>query len=86
MTIPYFHTPVLLKEVAETINPQSGENLVDGTLGGGGHSKIILERTSPDGKLLGIDLDDEALRESKNKLKKYADKIILRKGNFADFV
>jgi len=82
----YFHIPVLLDEVIKIINPKPGENLIDGTLGGGGHSEAILEKTSPDGKLLGIDLDDEALRESKRKLEKYSNKIILRKGNFADFV
>ena len=97
----YFHIPVLKNEVVKIINPKPGENLIDGTLGGGGHSEAILEKTSPDGKLLGIDLDDEALRESKNKLEKYAggchnsaetmapsvsNKIILRKGNFVDFI
>jgi len=82
----YFHIPVLLEEVVETINPKPGENLVDGTVGGGGHSEAILEKTSPDGKLLGIDLDNEAIIESKRKLEKYADRIILAKGNFIDFV
>ena len=97
----YFHIPVLLKETIEIINPKPGENLIDGTLGGGGHSEAILEKTLPDGKLLGIDLDDEALQESERRLEKYASgchssaetmapsvssKIILRKGNFADFV
>ena len=103
MNMFYFHIPVLLNEVIKTINPKPGENLIDGTLGGGGHSGAILERTLPDGKLLGIDLDEEALRESKNKLEKYASechspeasgtmapsvssRIILKKGNFADFV
>jgi len=82
----YFHIPVLLDEVVKTINPKPGENLIDGTLGGGGHSEAILGKILPDGKLLGIDLDDEALQESKNKLGKYAKKIILKKGNFVDFV
>jgi len=82
----YFHIPVLLNEVVKFIDPKSGENLIDGTLGGGGHSEAILEKTSPDGKLLGIDLDDEAIRESKEKLKKYAERIIFKKGNFKDFI
>ena len=82
----YFHIPVLQKEVVEIINPKSGENLIDGTLGGGGHSKAILEKTSPDGKLLGIDLDTEAIKESERKLEKYSKRIILRKGNFTNFI
>ena len=82
----YFHIPVLADEVVKIINPKLGENLIDGTLGGGGHSEVILEKTSPDGKLLGIDLDDEALKEGKRKLEKYSERIILKKGNFTDFI
>ena len=81
----YFHIPVLLKEVVETTDPQSGENLVDGTVGGGGHAEAILKKTSPNGKLLGIDLDSEAIIASKRKLEKYSERIILKKGNFVNF-
>ncbi|MDF1498725.1 MAG: 16S rRNA (cytosine(1402)-N(4))-methyltransferase RsmH [Patescibacteria group bacterium] len=84
--MPYFHIPVLSKEVIEIVDPMPGENLVDGTLGGGGHAGLFLEKISPDGKLLGIDLDDEALSESRKSLGKYSDRIILKKGNFVDFV
>lgn len=83
--MPYYHIPVLLKEVIENIEPKSGENLVDGTIGGGGHSKAILERTSPDGKLLGIDFDNEALIEAKRKLNDFSGRIFLERGNYADF-
>ena len=82
----YFHTPVLLSEIVEIINPKPGENLIDGTLGGSGHSEAILEKTSPDGRLLGIDLDSEAIKESERKLKKYSERIIFQKGNFTDFI
>ncbi|MEA1937335.1 MAG: 16S rRNA (cytosine(1402)-N(4))-methyltransferase RsmH [Patescibacteria group bacterium] len=82
----YFHIPVLSNEIIETINPKSGENLVDGTVGGGGHAEAILKKTAPDGKLLGIDLDREAMTESKRKLKKYSKRIILTKGNYTNFV
>ena len=81
----YFHIPVLLKEIIETINPKPGENLVDGTVGGGGHAEAILKKTSPGGKLLGIDLDSEAIIASKRKLEKYSKRIILTKGNFTGF-
>ena len=84
--MPYFHIPVLLNEVVEIINPKPGENLIDGTIGGGGHAEAILEKTSPDGKLLGIDLDDEAIIASKRRLEKYLKRIILAKRNFINFV
>lgn len=81
----YFHIPVLLKEVIETVDPRPGENLVDGTVGGGGHAEAILKKTSPNGKLLGIDLDSEALAESGRKLEEYSKRVILEKGNFVNF-
>ena len=82
----YFHIPVLLEEIIEIADPKPGENLIDGTVGGGGHAEAILEKTSPSGKLLGIDLDNEAIIESKRRLDKYSKRIILAKGNFIDFV
>jgi len=82
----YFHIPVLSKEIIEIVNPQPGENLVDGTLGGGGHAELFLEKISPNGKLLGIDLDNEALIENERRLKKYSKRVILEKGNFVDFL
>ncbi len=51
------HVPVLLKEVIEYLNPQSGEDFIDATFGEGGHAKEILKLILPEGKLLGIDLD-----------------------------
>jgi 16S rRNA (cytosine1402-N4)-methyltransferase len=83
--MPYFHIPVLLKEVIDTIAPKSGENFIDGTIGGGSHAEAILRNTAPDGKLLGIDIDEEALIESKRKFKDDLHRIYLEKGNYADF-
>jgi 16S rRNA (cytosine1402-N4)-methyltransferase len=51
------HQPVLLKEVLEHLAPAPGQNFIDGTFGGGGHSAEILKRIAPDGKLLAIDAD-----------------------------
>ena len=81
----YFHVPVLLKEVIETIDPKPGENLIDGTVGGAGHAEAILEKTAPDGRFLGIDLDEEALKESKRRLEKYASRVTFARGNFIDY-
>lgn len=59
----YQHVPVLLNEVIEYLNPQSGQKFADCTLGGGGHALEILKRVVPDGKVLGIDLDEKAIEE-----------------------
>jgi 16S rRNA (cytosine1402-N4)-methyltransferase len=57
----FSHQPVLLKEVLEYLDPKPGETVVDGTLGGGGHSWAIAQRIAPNGFLFGIDADPAAL-------------------------
>lgn len=78
------HTPVLLQEVIKTLNLKSGDHVIDGTIGGGGHAEAILEATAPNGKLLGIDLDPDALREAQKTLQQYQHRAILEHGTFAD--
>ena len=58
------HTPVLLQEVIQYLNPRPGEDFIDATFGGGGHARKILKHTAPDGKLLGIDWDPTSLRQA----------------------
>lgn len=55
------HIPVLLKEVIHYLNPKPGENFIDCTIGSGGHAFPILQKISPNGKVLGIDLDKKAI-------------------------
>jgi 16S rRNA (cytosine1402-N4)-methyltransferase len=55
------HRPVLVREVLQFLEPSPGLVVVDGTVGGGGHSKLILEQLGPDGKLIGLDRDPEML-------------------------
>lgn len=61
------HTPVLLKEVLEIFNPQSGERYIDATVNGGGHTKEILDRIGEGGLLFGIDRDATLISRLKNK-------------------
>ena len=49
------HIPVLQKEVLKYLDPKPNQNFIDATIGEAGHTISILERTSPNGKLLGID-------------------------------
>ena len=65
------HKPVLLDETIEGLNIKSNGIYVDGTLGGAGHSKQILKQLSPEGLLIGIDRDTEALNAAKENLKKF---------------
>jgi 16S rRNA (cytosine1402-N4)-methyltransferase len=77
-----FHTPVLTREVLYYLNCKKGGVYIDSTLGGGGHSKAILESIYPQGLLIGIDQDIKAIEVAKKELKNYIDKVKLVKGNF----
>lgn len=78
-----YHVPVLEKEVIELLNPQKGENAIDGTIGDGGHAEKILEATGPKGKLLGIDLDPRALKTARKRLAKFGSRFSSVQGNFS---
>jgi len=77
-----FHIPVLTKEILNYLNLKKGGVYIDCTLGGGGHSKAILEKIYPQGLLIGIDQDIEAIETAKEELRSYIDKTKLVKGNF----
>lgn len=58
------HQPVLLREVLSFLNPRPNQNFIDCTFGGGGHALAILEKIKPEGKLVGIDWDPDAINRS----------------------
>lgn len=78
------HATVMPREAIELLACRPGGIYVDGTLGGGGHSLEILKASSPDGRLIGIDQDDEALAAATERLKEFKGRTILLKGNFRD--
>jgi len=71
----FHHVPVLLEESADYLHLKPGGIILDGTLGGGGHAETILERISPDGILVGLDLDQQALMASTSRLARFGDRI-----------
>jgi 16S rRNA (cytosine1402-N4)-methyltransferase len=77
-----YHEPVLLKQCLAQLDLVAGAVVIDGTLGGGGHAEAILERTAPDGLLIGLDLDGEALREAGQRLAPYGDRVRLVQASF----
>jgi len=82
------HVPVMLEEVLKFLQPRAGGHYVDGTLGGGGHTQAILERSAPDGKVLGIDTDAQAIARIKERLSDFVNngRLVLVHGNFAELV
>ncbi len=79
-----YHEPVMLREVLESLDLKPGGIYVDGTVGGGGHARAILTATAPDGILVGIDRDDDALAESGRVLEPFGKRKLLVKGDYAD--
>jgi 16S rRNA (cytosine1402-N4)-methyltransferase len=77
------HVPVLLKEVSEGLQVKAGGMYIDCTLGTGGHAGAILEKSAPDGRLLGIDLDARAIEVARRELAPYERRITLVRDNFA---
>ncbi len=65
------HKPVMLQECIEGLQIKSNGIYIDGTMGGAGHSIEIVKRLSSDGRLIGIDRDEEALKASKERLAEY---------------
>ena len=76
------HIPVLLDEVIQFLNPKPGGRFIDATLGGGGHTRAILERTAPDGIVLGIDQDESALSSAKAMLESFGSRVAFVHSNF----
>lgn len=69
------HVPVLASEVISSLDLKSGQTIIDGTLGLGGHAALILERTAPNGIVIGIDRDNRNLELAKARLGKYGDRV-----------
>lgn len=78
------HIPVLYHQVLAGLRIRPGGLYIDATFGAGGHATGILEASAPDGRLLGIDADPEAIAYAKEAMAAFADRLILQTGNFRD--
>jgi 16S rRNA (cytosine1402-N4)-methyltransferase len=78
------HLPVLVEEVLALLELGSGSSIADCTVGGGGHAERLLEASSPDGRLLGIDADRAAIAEAHRVLARFGQRAVLRQANFSD--
>ncbi len=78
------HTPVLIKEVLHYLDLKPNENVIDCTVGNGGHAKLILEKTGPLGKLLGIDQDPQQIKNTRLATQDFNERIILINDSYAN--
>lgn len=78
------HIPVLQREILAYLDPKLNQNFIDCTIGEGGHALAILERTSPNGKLLGIDWSPEIIENCKLKIKSFKKRTTLVCDNFVN--
>lgn len=79
-----YHKPVLLREAVQQLQPRSGGLYVDCTIGGGGHAEKILRACAPNGRLIGLDCDDEAITASRERLREFGTRVQLVCANFVE--
>jgi 16S rRNA (cytosine1402-N4)-methyltransferase len=76
------HASVLFQEVMDLLDPRPGGRFIDCTVNGGGHAEGMLERSSPDGRLLGLDADPGALERAGRRLARFGSRLELAHANF----
>ncbi|MCS6909705.1 MAG: 16S rRNA (cytosine(1402)-N(4))-methyltransferase RsmH [Anaerolineales bacterium] len=78
------HVPVLYNEVLAGLQPKPGGFYIDGTVGAGGHAAGILERSGPDGRLLGLDRDPAALEVARAALACFGERVQLERASYTE--
>ena len=81
----FAHIPVMLEECMYGLNLKDGGIYFDGTVGGGGHSYEILKRSSPTGKLIATDLDDDAISAADKRLEEFKGRYEIFKSDYKNF-
>jgi 16S rRNA (cytosine1402-N4)-methyltransferase len=79
-----YHRPVLLDESLASLALRPGSRVVDGTAGGGGHAEAILRAIAPSGRLIGLDVDEEALAACAARLAPFGDRVHLERASFRE--
>lgn len=83
--LEFSHKPVMLEECMQGLNLKSDGIYFDGTVGGGNHSYEILRRTSPSGRLIATDLDDEAIAAATERLSPFQGRFEIYKSDYKEF-
>lgn len=78
------HISAMPREVMAYLDPKPGGTYIDGTLGGGGHSAMIIDRIMPDGRFVGVDQDMDAISNAQKRFSAHGDSVTLVHDNFAN--
>lgn len=78
----FVHKSVLLTETVDSLNVQPGGIYVDGTLGGGGHAYEVCKRLGGQGRFIGIDQDEEAIKAASKRLAEFGDMVTIVRSNY----
>lgn len=81
---PDTHQPVLYHEIIHALQPGRGSLFIDGTLGAGGHAAGLLQASSPDGRLLGLDVDPQALSLARERLAVFGERASIVQGSYTE--
>jgi 16S rRNA (cytosine1402-N4)-methyltransferase len=76
----FHHLTVLREETVDALEPKSGGVYADVTLGGGGHTELLLEKSAPEGRVIGVDRDERALAAARERLSRFGERATLVKG------
>jgi len=76
----FHHLTVLREETVGALEPKSGGVYADVTLGGGGHTELLLEQSAPEGRVIGVDRDERALAAARERLSRFGERATLVKG------
>ncbi len=82
----FVHKPVLLNETIDCLNIRPDGIYVDGTVGGAGHASVVCSRLSAQGRFIGLDQDEDAIRTASQRLKPYGDKVTILRDNYSNMV
>jgi 16S rRNA (cytosine1402-N4)-methyltransferase len=74
MTGSFVHTSVLVRETLQALAPRSGGTYADATVGAGGHSEAILDASAPEGRVIAVDRDPEAVAAARTRLARFGDR------------
>jgi 16S rRNA (cytosine1402-N4)-methyltransferase len=80
------HQPVLYEEIIHVLHPASPGLYVDATVGAGGHARGVLEASAPEGRLLGMDIDEEALSVARENLASFGSRVTLKRASYRSIV